>query len=169
MKKIQILAVCLLLIGVAAFTSGCGEKAAEKTAEKIIETSTGGQVDVDIDDDSVSINTNSGSMSTSDEGVSLPDGFPSDVYVVDGTIVTAITNTESDGYSLSIVTNKSVAETKEEYEADLEAEGWTITMTLNILDGASIAAEKDDRSVSVSISQGDDGTTVMLGTSNNSN
>jgi len=155
---------CLVM---AVVLTGCGEKTAEKKAEKAIEESTGGQVDVDIGDNTVKVNTNAGSFAAGDS-VNLPSGFPSDVHVVSGTITAATTITEIDGYNVSIQTTKTVNAVKEEYETQLAVDGWTITLTLAIQDGATIGAEKDNRTVTVSISQDDDGKAlVMMGTSTN--
>jgi len=144
---------CLLL---AVVLTGCGEKTAEKTAEKAIETSTGGSVDVDIEEDSMKINTNAGSMEVG-ESVSLPAGFPSDVHVVDGTVISATTITEGEVYAVSVETTKSVSAVKTEYENELEKDGWTTTMSLTI----------QDRSVSVTIGESDGKTIVSIGTSKN--
>ena len=100
--------------------------------------------------------------------MSLPSGFPSDVHVVDGTITTATTTTEIEGYAVSIETSKTVSAVKEEYETQLANDGWTITMSLVVQGGATIGGEKDNRTVTVSISEDDDGKAfVMLGTSTN--
>lgn len=164
MKKTLIIAACLLLVVVL---SGC-KKAAEVAAEKGIESATGGQADVDIDDNSVTINTNAGSFAAGGN-VSLPDDFPADVHVADGTITAATTNTETSGYSVSIQTNESVTSLKDEYESELKKDGWDVTMSLTIQDGATLGAEKDNRTTSVSISKGSDGqTTVILVTATKS-
>ena len=157
MKKILILTFCLVL---AATLTACG---CEKTVEKAIEQSTGGEADVDLDDGSVKVNTNEGSLEIGEE-VDLPSGFPSDIYVIDGTI-TAAMSTGEDTYTVSIETTKSVSEAKAKYESELENDGWDITMTLDIGEGSTIGAEKDNRSVSISIAESDGATTVVIGTS----
>jgi len=157
MKKLFVLAAILI---VAVMLSGCGEKAAEKA----IETSTGGQADVDIDKDSVKVNTNAGSWEVG-EDISLPSGFPSDVHVVDGTIVTAMTFTEGESYTVTIQTSKTVNSVKEEYESELASDGWDITMSLVIEGDFFFFFEKGDRMVSVSIGSEDEGAFVLLSTS----
>ena len=160
MKKILLVGVIILL---AVTVSGC-KNAAEKTAETAIESSTGGAVDVDIDNDSMKINTNGGSLEVG-EGVSLPDGFPSDVYVIDGTIISAMTLAEGESYSVSIRTSQTTAAVKEEYENEFKDEGWEITMDLAMGGGYSMSAEKDNRMVLFGVSTGDDGTIVTINTS----
>lgn len=157
MKKLFVFAAILI---VAVMLSGCGEKA----AEKVIETSTGGQADVDIDNDSVKVNTNAGSWEVG-EDISLPSGFPSDVHVVDGTIITAMTITEGESYTVSIQTSETVNSVKEEYESELAADDWEVTMSLAIQDGFSMSAEKGDRIVTVGISSEDEGALVIISTS----
>ena len=157
MKKILILTFCLVW---ATTLTAC---ACEKTVEKAIEQSTGGEADVDLDDGSVKLNTNEGSLEIGEE-VDLPSGFPSDIYVIDGTI-TAAMSTGEDTYTASIETTKSVSEAKTKYVSELENDGWDITMTLDIGEGSTIGAEKDNRSVSISIAESDGATTVVIGTS----
>ncbi len=160
MKKVIVLSV--FLVAVMFVLSGCGEKAAEKA----IETSTGEQADVDIDNDTVSVNTNEGSMQVGEE-VDLPDDFPSDVYVIDGTITSALQVNENQGYSVSVTTDESVSNVMDEYEAQLADDGWTISGTMNFGTSATVVAEKGNRSVSVSASEDEDenNTLVVISTS----
>ncbi len=163
MKKVFIIAAVFV---VAITLTACGEKTAEKTAEKAIESSTGGSADVDIDDDTVTINTNAGSMSAGEE-VDLPDNFPSDIYIIDGTIKMAMATTEIEGFSVSVETSKSVSAAKTEYEEKLVDDGWTITGMLSFTETASVTAEKDNRIVTVTIMEVDGVVTVGIGTSTN--
>jgi len=161
MKKLFVVIFCLAL---ALVVSGCGEKAVEKAAETAIEQSTGGQADVDIGTNSIKVNTNEGSLQVGGN-ISLPSGFPSDVHVIDGTITAATTVTEGEAYTVSIETSKSVAAAKSEYETELKNDGWNVTLAMTFEGGATLAAEKDNRSVSVSMSESDGKTLVVLGTS----
>jgi len=163
MKKVFIIATVLVL---AITLTACGEKTAEKTAEKAIETSTGGAADVDIDDDTVSINTNAGSMTVGEE-VDLPDNFPSDIYVIEGTVKTAMEVAENESFSVTIETSKSVSAARTAYEEELVNDGWTITGTMDFTSTVSVMAEKDNRTVTVSINEVDDVVTVAIGTSSN--
>jgi len=162
MKKTIFLSLAVILAGTLILT-GCGE---EKVAEKAIESSTGGQADVDVDDDTVTVNTN-GSSFTAGEAVSLPSGFPSDVYVIDGTIKAATTVTEGEVYSVSIQTDTSVSDAADEYQEELANDGWEVNMTLNAGGVSSMTAQKDNRTVTISIGQDEDEnkTLVTIGTS----
>lgn len=164
-KKVIIVVIVVVVIGGGIFF-WLQRESSEKAIESSIEKATGGQVDVDIDDGSVKINTNEGSMEIG-EGVSLPSGFPSDVHVIDGTIMAATTVTEGEVYTVSIETSKSVTAVKTEYESELEKDGWTIVASLTFQSGASISAEKDDRTVSVTVGDSDGTTMVTIGTSKN--
>jgi len=167
MKKSLIFALCLVAGFSLIFVAGCGKKAAETAAEKAIEKSTNGQADVDLSTNSVKVNTNAGTFEVGGK-IDLPSGFPSDVYVIDGTITAATTLTANEGYTISIVTDKSVSEAKDLYEAKLKADGWTITFTMNVADGASVAGEKDNRTVTVSIGKTEGQTQVVVGVANKS-
>ncbi len=95
----------------------------------------------------------------------IPDGFPSDVYVIDGAVKTAVAKTDTKGYTLSINTDLAPAEAKSKYETKLKEQGWTIVMAIDSGDGATISASKGQRNVSVIISVSDGQTNVILGTS----
>lgn len=157
------------LLPVAMITllgAGCFQKSAEKAAEDNLKKANI-NADVDIDNNTVTVNTNSGSWQMG-ESVSLPDGFPSDVYVIDGTITSAIKMTASSGYTVAINTNETVASAKAKYDTEVAADGWTIAST-GIYEGSGvIIANKGERSLSVGINLGDDGkATVALSTLTN--
>lgn len=160
MRKYFIIAICLLLLVTISGFGGCGKKAAEKTAEKSIEEATGGEADVDVDEGSIKINTNEGTFEAG-EKVSLPSGFPSDVYVIDGDIVGA-TSTDEEYYSVSIKASKSVSEVADLYESKLQTDGWTINMKLSFEDSVTLGGEKDNRTVTVGINKDDDGKTFVV-------
>lgn len=158
MKKFLILAFCLVL---AVTLSGCGKKTAEKTAEKALEKLTNGQADVDVSGNTVKINTNSGSYAYGDK-VDLPSDFPSDVYVIDGTIKTASSDKQYESFAVSIETSKSATDVKSDYESKLKDKGWNITYSSSAQDSYSISAEKDNRTVSAFISPSEGKTMVIL-------
>lgn len=157
-KQYYLLASVLVLVVLTGF--GCTKTATEKSLEKSVENATNGTADVDIKNNSVTINTNGSSWQTGEQ-VSLPSGFPTDVYVVDGTIKSAVTTVAGQAYILSIQTTKTVSEVKSLYETELVADGWTITANATIEGSASLLADKGNRSVTVGISPNTDGTTVV--------
>ena len=154
----------LWLVPVLALTvigASCGKKVAEKATENAIKKATNGQADVDIGTNSVSINVNGSSMNTGDS-VALPNNFPTDVYVVDGTIKTAI-STPGVGYNLAIQSTKTVAQVKALYEQKLPTDGWTVTTTAVIdVHSAVVAASKNGRTISIAASDTDGPTVVTV-------
>ncbi len=160
--------VIIALVGLVAVLSGCTEQAAEKAAESAIESSTNNEAEVDFDDETVTVNTNAGSF-TAGEEVALPDNFPDDVYVIDGTIISAMEVVESNGFSVSIQTDTSVADAQDAYTDELTDDGWEITGTMTIGSGATIIAEKDERTATVSISRDDDDNMTLVGITTASN
>lgn len=164
MKKYLTLALCMVLVVTMFAVVGCGKKTAENLAEKAIEKATNSQVDVDVSNNTVKFNTNGGTFESGDK-VSLPAGFPSDIFVIDGTIKTATKMTQNEYYTVSVETAKSVTAADAEYQQELKKDGWEITATYNISASSTIAAQKADRTLSVSISESEGKTLVILGTS----
>lgn len=146
--------------------AGCGkslsQKAGELATEKLIEAQSGGKANVDINGKNVKVQTEQGKFE-SGENVKLPSDFPTDVYVIEGTIKMAVTDQAGGGQTISIETAKSVEEVSATYQEKLKSAGWKITGTMNFGEGATVVAEKDNRSVSVIIGKSDDKTTVTIG------
>ncbi|PIS42246.1 MAG: hypothetical protein COT24_04245 [Candidatus Kerfeldbacteria bacterium CG08_land_8_20_14_0_20_40_16] len=167
-KKVTLIAMFLALFLLISGFGGCGKKAAEKATEKAIETVTNGQADVDVSDNTVTINTNTGSYQAGGN-VDLPSDFPDDVYVVDGNITAAITSVENNGYTVSIETTQSVNDLATLYEQKLKDEGWTITLTMAYEGTASVGGEKDNRMVSVGMNPNEEGKTIVVITTSETN
>jgi len=168
-KKIKLYSLLAFMFASTLVLSGCGEQAAqktsEKTAEKIIEKQIGGNADVDIDENNIKMETDQGSMEVG-ENVKLPADFPSDVYVVDGKLLSVFSDKTNNSHMVTLETEKSMEDASSVYQIELAAKGWEITGTIAIGDSTSIIAEKDTRTASVSISKGDKATTVILSTEN---
>lgn len=146
----------------AVVLSACTSPA-EKVAETAVEQSTNGEADVDFDNDTVTINTN-GATFQAGESVSLPEGFPTDVHVADGTITAATTVDENNGYSVSIQTDVPVSQLKGEYESAMADDGWNVLASLDMGDTISMSGEKDNRMMTVGISEADGITIIILTT-----
>lgn len=160
MKKLFIASFCILL---AMTLSGCGKKTlTEKSMEKVLEDSMGGQANVEVDNDSIKIETNQGTMEVSSNG-ELPENWPDDIYVTAGDITSASSH-DNGIFNLSIETDESVSDMQAKYEEELKASGWGINMTFAIEDSVLIGAEKDDRSVSITIGVDDEKTLIVIGT-----
>jgi len=152
------------IAALALVVSGCGKTTAEKAAEKIVETATNGQADVDLSTNTITINSN-GSTYQAGENVSIPASFPSDLYVIDGTVNAALTLKEGEQYSVTITTTKSAAEAKSLYESKLSTDGWTITTNASFATSTSIAAEKGNRNAFVTVTDVDGTVSVGITTS----
>jgi hypothetical protein len=138
------------------------QKVSEKVVEKTIENATGGQANVDINNNNVNVKTKEGNLNVG-ENVSLPADFPKDVYVYEGKITAAISSNESKGYTVSIESDKSVAEIKAAYEKKIVEDGWEKTGVMDIGNSVSIGGKKGNRALSVMISNSDNKTMIVLG------
>lgn len=100
-------ALSAVAVALTLVAAGCGGDSAEQLAEDAIEEATGGSADVDISDGTMKITTDTGNVTVSggDEGVKiesdegtiqmgegteLPDGFPGEVPVPGGELVSAM-------------------------------------------------------------------------------
>lgn len=105
------------------------ESAVEKGVEKGVEAATGADIDIDEDGGNMSIKTEDGEMSFG-TGAELPETFPeSEVPLVDGEIMTSmrIKDETSDGYSVSIVVEGTIADVNAEAVELLEGAGFEST------------------------------------------
>lgn len=159
-KSFYVIPIALVIV-VGLTGLSCGKTATEKAAEKEIETATNGQADVDVSNNTVNVTTNQGSWQAG-ENVSLPTGFPDDVYVVDGNITAAFTTNETNGYTVSIETTQSVNDLQTLYDTELKADGWNITFSMAASGSATLGGQKDNRTVSVGISSGDEGKNMVV-------
>lgn len=156
------------------FTTSCGnndesisEKASEKLSEKIIENATGNKVDIDVDKDgdkgSLTIKGDNGEEITiSSEGKDIPDNFPSDIYLIDGEIVSVGTVNSTDGDIITVVksTDASLEDTGSKITKEMKAEGWKSEMNMTTADGGMQMYSKDDNSVTVTLGKEDGKTQV---------
>jgi len=161
MKKISLIIIMLFAVAVIA-GAGCTKKAAENKAENAIEDATGGSADVDVDNNTIKVETDEGTMEIG-ENVSLPSDFPSDVYVADGDILAA-SKTADNAYSATVETSKSVSEMQTKYETEFADEGWDVNTTLAFAGMVTLGGEKGNRMVTVSISESEGKTLVIVTT-----
>lgn len=161
-KQVVYLGLALIVIGGVAL-GGCTKKSAESITESIIEQSTNDDVDVDIGTNTVTINTNGGSFQAGDN-VSLPENFPTDIYVIDGDLKSSISTSDTGSFSITLQSDESFDDTKTAYQRELADAGWTVTGTYTYGTSMTLAAEKDDRDVTVSITEADGIVTVSITT-----
>jgi hypothetical protein len=98
------------------------------------------------------------------EDVSLPQDFPSDVYVIDGQLMSAMKNVVGAGYQVVVKSDKTPKDAQELYETKLKEQGWKITTSMNLGTAAVVSAQKGKRVVSVSLGteEGKDGLAVII-------
>ncbi len=145
-----------LAVAVIAATAGLGltgcfgnplESLAQDGVEQLVEQSTGSDVDIDTDG----------------TGASLPDTFPSEVPVVDGSIISSLA--VEDTWTITVAVD-SLDAAKAGY-AELLAAGFTEIATLDLGEGNAInSTENDAYVVTYSwLNDGDNGITVNYGVS----
>ena len=138
--------------------SGCGvgekliEKQVEKNVEKQMNEQMGADVDVDMNKNSVNIVTEDGASIQVGEGTVLPKGFPDDVYVGDGDIVSASKNLSGEGFQVTMVSNKNIDYLKQKYTGEVTTAGWDIDSDMSMAGVTIVTANKDNRVLSLSFS-----------------
>ncbi|MFH1946761.1 MAG: hypothetical protein ABIJ23_01225 [Candidatus Magasanikbacteria bacterium] len=159
-KKLILLTITIISLVVV---SGCGQKSlTEKQIEKAMEDQMGQDVNVDLDSGAVKIETADGVSLETGEDVSLPTDFPTDVYVVDGQVISVMKNVMGADYQVTIKTDKSVPEVKDLYEEKLVDDSWEIGQSFAMADVVMLSASKDDRTVSISVSDDEDSDGVLV-------
>lgn len=154
-----VVVVLILLLGyiLTLSSKNISETATENYIENAIESQGGGKADVDLDNNNYSIETEEGSFTTG-EAVTLPDNFPSDVFVHEGKLLSVMTTNDASVYIL-IETEVPVAEVKKTYLEKLTADGWEQSGTMDFGDTASILGKKGERELSVMINKNEEGVT----------
>ena len=148
------------LLALAMVGAGCGKTTAEKTVENNIKKATNGQADVDLTNNSAKVNINGSSLVTGDR-VSLPSDWPTDVYVADGTIKTAV-STKDVGWTVSLESTQSVSVIQALYAEKLPTAGWIISANATVEKSVAIIANKNTRSLNIGISDVDGKTVVTI-------
>ena len=156
-------AAALLLVGCGA----AAEKASEQATEQLVESQTGGDVDIDTADGSVEIETEDGSMSFGTGEV--PADWPDDVPLPAGLeVLSGSTSDAYDGRLVAIIGTST--DTPEDVLATLKdgLADWTISgeSTVTGTDGSTTGAqfETEGRRVTFSATAGADGeTSITLG------
>lgn len=154
----------LCILGATVLLAAC-DSVQENMMERAIEKETGGDADVDMrGDGSMHIENEEG---TFDSGTEVPDDWPSDVTVYGDAEVqySASVNptTGEPGSILVMMTTDSAANVAAFYRDDLADQGWEIEGDMRMGEMVIIGGKKDDRVVSVMITEADGGTSITLG------
>jgi hypothetical protein len=172
LKILALVALAALLLSTA---TGCcpllneaSDEASERVTEEIIEGATGGEVDIEEDGGSVTIETEEGAVTIEGgEGSDLPEDWPSDMPVYDGTITGSSSFSTPEGMSMTVTieTSDSADDVLAFYNAELQSEGWTEDFSADTSEGGeravSLVVSKDDRNGTVAISE--EGGTTFVG------
>lgn len=153
----------------ALVMAGCTavqEQVAEEVTEGIVGEVVGGNVE--IGGDGVAIETPEGQIAVGGSAT-LPDGFPADFPMPDDVTITSSTGTSAQGetgYWVNLTRPGTVADTYQWYKTELPAAGWTITLDVAAPEGtgneATLQAEKDQMSATLSFTKGAEGADVAL-------
>lgn len=153
-------AIFLSTIMLLTAMNGC-KKAAEKTNEKLIEESIGGDAKVDIDDQKVVIETDEGTFTTDANVHSWPTDIPDAVpEFKKGKVMGATTQTMEGTNNWMILFETVPNEALEDYKKQLENAGFAISFTTVTGSGGQLAAERDD--LSVMLMMGDGNATITV-------
>lgn len=141
-----IIGIIIMMSVVSMFVLGWLGK---KAVETVIETGTGGDVDIDTDDGTFSITSDEGDEITA--GVNeLPDNFPNDFPVYDDAVI-SYTSTSGDDMYVYWTSDDKVDKVIDFYQSELDDNGWSITNTTTSSDLASYTIEGNDYEGSVTI------------------
>ncbi|MHB9003143.1 MAG: hypothetical protein ACYC6C_03650 [Coriobacteriia bacterium] len=94
------------------------------------------------------------------EDGTVPDDFPNDVPLYEGTITRAFTS--NDNMTVSIETAHEPSDVYAWCLEEIEDEGWNITAIYETDDGGTIAADKGDRSLQYTITSRDEGSGMVV-------
>lgn len=152
-----------LALAVGLALAGCG---GGDDATVTVDEGKDGGVTVEGDDGSVTIDEgkdggitvegDDGSTFSADTGGSLPDNWPADVPVIDGTVLYAQTaSDESAGttYSAAIETEGTIESVYEQIRSDLEGAGFTKTAEVTSTDGSFASFTGDTYQVTVTVAE----------------
>jgi hypothetical protein len=159
-RKQKFLSISVVLI-MPVILAGCGKSLSDKAAEKMIESSTGGDVSVDSDGGNMEIITDQGSLKTGGD-IDLPSDFPSDIYLADGKILSYFKNNSNQGMSLTINSSQSVQDLGNLYKDKLTSSGWAIESSMIVSGTSVLGAAKGNQDLSVMVSDYTEGEGSMI-------
>jgi len=140
------IAVALFVVSLALSLVAC-QSIAEKATEAAVERATGAKIDNG--GEQITIQGEDGSEFTASSDGELPDGFPSEVPVHDGRIVSSMK--ADNGFSIAIEADAGIDDVLEWHKKEFADGGWTVVNEMKIDDGGAIGAEKGDMTVQVTV------------------
>ena len=159
----------IMLAVLSLLLVGCGKRAHEKAAEKMIEArmaKEGVKANVDLSGQKMTIQTKDGTTTyASGPGAKVPDTFPKDVLVYQGvTVVAAVT--VPDGQNLVLESKDRADKIVAAYKSKMPAEGWHEEMSLNQPEQTMLVYKKENRTASIMIGASDKGSQITLTVTN---
>lgn len=163
-----------LIVAAALALAGCGkarekiadkiaEKAAQKIAEKAIEKQSGGKVKADLAGNKVTIKGEKGEEVNMDGSgkAQLPEGFPKDVYVLEGAAMNTTARQENQ-YTVLMTSSEDQDKVLKTYKEKLAKNGWKETNSVDTGDLRMRTYEKESRQVMLSVAKDGGKTQVTL-------
>jgi hypothetical protein len=173
MKTISLI---LSVMVVLFFAVSCGndktkekssEEIAENMVEKMVKNSTDGNVDVDINENGENAEMtiqgeNGESVTVNVNSKEIPENFPKDIYIVDGTIETCGTVKTNKGelITLIILPKGDVQKVGDDISKQMKAKGWTSTMNMNTEESNMYMFMKGDNTTTITVGVDGGKTTV---------
>lgn len=168
--------VVLAALAAPLLIAGCGsdksvsERLAEKATEKAIESGGGKDVDIDVDGDEVKIKSKDGDATFSNS-TKLPEGWPDDIAMPDGTKLASATRINADGETMlnasGVVKGADAQQVADHFAAQFE--GWKSVTNTNMgsgkdqVRGAVFQRGEDTANVAVTTTSGTDGASFTVG------
>jgi outer membrane lipoprotein-sorting protein len=164
-KKEKLMRIIFCIIVLALLLQGCGKKAGEKIAKKMIESAAardGVKANVKISDDSLTIKTDKGqTIYSAGKSAKIPDNFPRDIYVYgDANVVAALTHPE--GFSIVMETKDSQEKVYNTIKTKFNESGWNEAMTMSQKGAKILTYTKENKTVNIMITEEKKGSQINM-------
>ena len=162
--------IYLALVIVLAFAFGCKkatESASESLAEKMVEQSSGGKVDLDLKDGGATItDKETGNTTTLDaKGGKMPEGWPKNIPQYPGSKVTQSSATDTEkgkAFSLILDTPDPMEKVNEYYAKELKGAGFKKSTEMTREDGITAFYESAKDVLTITIFKEKDKTLISI-------
>lgn len=147
MSRVRSALAVVTLALVALPLAACSEDIGEKIAEKAIENQLGDDAGVDIDADGQNVTVDDGKGNSYTSGSQLPDDFPGDVPLIEGTVIAGVSLDEAGrkAWNISIQVDGDADAALEEAKELLEGAGFeSTTQVRGAFSGGQLANDAYD-------------------------
>ncbi|WP_323789581.1 hypothetical protein [Psychroserpens sp.] len=143
-RQVLLATTFFVVFALMTMISSC-KKSAEKTSEKLIETTIGDNANVDIDDEKITIKTDEGTFTSDATIKSWPKTIPDDVpEFKDGKIVNVSTQFVDEAKNWTLLFEDISDNSLDDYEAELKKNGFKVSTITMGETKSHITAQKDD-------------------------